>query len=112
MLGLSKSSVQSILKRHDIEKVLAQEGGRTSRGSIKNMRAYVGFLNDFHGHGESTPQHGATDIATIEEYWIERVKDFFPANRSGFGWTRLMACVALCAIFWIRQKVGRRNRPE
>lgn len=70
VLGLSKSSVQSILKRHDIEKVLAQEGGRTSRGSIKNMRSYVGFLNDFHGHG-------ATDIATIEEYWIERVKDFF-----------------------------------
>ena len=43
VLGLSKSSVQSILKRHDIDKVLAQEGGRTSRGSIKNMRAMLDF---------------------------------------------------------------------
>lgn len=34
VLGLSKSAVQSILKRHDIDRVLAREGGRTSRGSL------------------------------------------------------------------------------
>ena len=77
VLGLSKSSVQSILKRHDIDKVLAQEGGRTSRGSIKNMRAYVGFLNEFHDQRANTPQQDTTDIAIIEKYWIDRVQDFF-----------------------------------
>ena len=77
VLGLSKSSVQSILKRHDIDKVLAQEGGRTSRGSLKNMRTYVGFLNGIHDQGAKDPQHGAPPIAMIEKYWIDRVKAFF-----------------------------------
>ena len=77
VLGLSKSAVQSILKRHDIDKVLAQEGGRTSRGSIKNMRAYAGFLNEFHDQKANTPQQDTTDIAIIEKYWIDRVQDFF-----------------------------------
>ena len=44
--GLGKSSVQSVLKRYSIERVLAAEGGRTSRGSLNNMRHYVAFLND------------------------------------------------------------------
>lgn len=42
--GLSKAAVQSILADHGIVKVLATEGGRTSRGSIKNMEDYVAFL--------------------------------------------------------------------
>lgn len=42
--GLSKAAVQSILADHGIVKVLAAEGGRTSRGSIKNMEDYVAFL--------------------------------------------------------------------
>src|SRR5260221_6654171 len=46
VLGLGQSAVQAILNRHDIVKILAAEGGRTSRGSIDNMRAYVGLLND------------------------------------------------------------------
>lgn len=48
VLGLGRSAVQSILNRHGIERVLAAEGGRTSRGSLKNMRHYVAFLNDAH----------------------------------------------------------------
>lgn len=43
--GLGKSGVQRVLKRHDIKRVLASEGGRTSRGSIGNMQDYVAFLN-------------------------------------------------------------------
>ncbi|WP_143566669.1 DUF4928 family protein, partial [Stenotrophomonas maltophilia] len=45
VLGLGRGAVQAVLNRHDITRVLAAEGGRTSRGSISNMREYVAFLN-------------------------------------------------------------------
>ncbi|MGB3314576.1 MAG: DUF4928 family protein, partial [Albidovulum sp.] len=56
--------------RHDIDRVLAAEGGRTSRGSIDNMREYVALLNDLHGQG-------LADIDAIERFWVERVHEFF-----------------------------------
>ena len=37
VLGLGKSAVQSILRTHGETRVLAEEGGRTSRGSLGNM---------------------------------------------------------------------------
>src|SRR4051812_35120667 len=45
VLGLGRGAVQGVLKRHGIERILAAEGGRTSRGSLGNMREYVVFLN-------------------------------------------------------------------
>lgn len=69
--GLGKSSVQSVLKRHGIERVLAAEGGRTSRGSILKMREYVDFLNQL---------EGKVDLGTIEEYWVDRVRKFFASR--------------------------------
>ncbi len=71
VFGLGKSAVQSVLKRHGIERVLAAEGGRTSRGSLGNMREYVAFLN---GLGEKV------DLNAVETYWIEQVKVFFAAR--------------------------------
>ena len=71
--GLGKSAVQSILRRHGIERVLAAEGGRTSRGSLGNMRDYIAFLNDL-------DERGVADIDAIEAYWIERVHIFFAAK--------------------------------
>lgn len=70
VLGLGKGAVQSILKRHGISRVLAAEGGRTSRGSLNNMREYVAFLNGLH-------QKGKVDLEAIEAYWIDRVQEFF-----------------------------------
>jgi hypothetical protein len=70
VLGLGKGAVQAILKRHGIARVLASEGGRTSRGSLSNMREYVGFLNGLQLKGK-------VDLASIEEFWIERVHEFF-----------------------------------
>ncbi|MYC65067.1 MAG: DUF4928 domain-containing protein [Acidobacteriia bacterium] len=70
VLGLGKSAVQSILKRHGIERVLAAQGGRTSRGSLQNMRDYVAFLNAAH-------RKGIADIDSIEAYWIQCVRGFF-----------------------------------
>src|SRR5258708_28657642 len=52
VLGLGKGAVQSVLKRHGIDRVLASEGGRTSRGSLGNMPKYVAFLNGLSDKGE------------------------------------------------------------
>ncbi len=70
VLGLGKGAVQSVLKRHGIDRVLAKEGGRTSRGSLGNMREYVAFLNEL---GKA----GKVDLEAVEGFWVERVQLFF-----------------------------------
>jgi hypothetical protein len=70
VLGLGKGAVQAVLKRHGITRVLADEGGRTSRGSLKNMREYVAFLNKLHRKGD-------VNLDAVEAFWIERVHEFF-----------------------------------
>ncbi|HBO5682742.1 TPA: DUF4928 domain-containing protein [Pseudomonas aeruginosa] len=71
VLGLGKGAVQAVLNRHGISRVLAAEGGRTSRGSISNMREYVAFLNGL---------PGAVDLDAVEAFWIARVHEFFSAK--------------------------------
>lgn len=66
--GLGKNAVQAILKRHGITRVLSEEAGRTSRGSPRNMRAYVELLN-------SLPQ--PLDLDAVEQFWVARVRDHF-----------------------------------
>jgi Domain of unknown function (DUF4928) len=73
VLGLGKSAVQAILYRYGIERVLAAEGGRTSRGSICNMREYVALLNRIHGDGP-------VDLQAIEAFWVAHVQEFFAAK--------------------------------
>ncbi len=71
--GLSGPNVQAVLHRHGIAMVLAKEGGRTSRGSIENMRNYVAFLNGLRAEG-------AVDLEAVEKFWISLVRDFFAAR--------------------------------
>lgn len=73
VLGLGKGAVQSILKKHGITRVLASEGGRTSRGSLNNMRAYVALLNELH-------RLSVIDLDVIERFWIDRVHEFFASK--------------------------------
>lgn len=73
VLGLGKGAVQAVLSRHGIHRTLASEGGRTSRGSLNNMRAYVALLNELH---EQEP----LDLDAVERFWIERVHEFFAAK--------------------------------
>lgn len=68
--GLGKGRVQAILKEHGITRVLAEEGGRTSRGSLGNAADYTGFLNALH-------QEGKADLPVIEGWWIARVQEYF-----------------------------------
>lgn len=71
--GLGGSAVQSILEDHGISRVLAEEGGRTSRGSIKVMRSYLAFLNELESEE-------LLDLREIENWWIERVRLFFASK--------------------------------
>ena len=68
--GLGRAAVQGILKDHGIDHILAEEGGRTSRGNIHRMRGYLEFLNELH-------KDDLLDFTAIERWWIDRVKEFF-----------------------------------
>lgn len=70
VLGLGKDAVQAILRDHGIERELAREGGRTSRGSLQRMQAYVALLNELH-------EHRLVDFTRVEDWWVERVREFF-----------------------------------
>ena len=70
--GLGKAAVQRILAEHGINKVLAEEGGRTSRGSMGLMMAYLQFLNQ--------TLQSMDDLKSVEHFWIQRVRRFFDAK--------------------------------
>lgn len=76
--GLGKAAVQKVLGDYGISAVLAAEGGRTSRGSLGNMQEYVEFLNSIYD------QEGF-NLDTIEEWWINRVKEFFKSKPFRFN---------------------------
>jgi len=71
--GLGKGRIQNILKDHGITRVLAEEGGRTSRGSLGNASDYAAFLNTLH-------KKSGTDLPAIEKWWIARVQDYFSSK--------------------------------
>jgi hypothetical protein len=73
VLGLGKGAVQAVLNRHGIPRTLASEGGRTSRGSLGNMREYVTFLNE-------RAARETLDLDAVEHYWVARVHEFFAAK--------------------------------
>ena len=73
VLGLGKAGVQAVLREHGITRVLAEEGGRTSRGSVGAMKKYVVFLNNLHGGG-------LADLDAIENWWIDRVRAYFASK--------------------------------
>lgn len=74
--GLGRSAVQAILADHGITRILAEEGGRTSQGSIQKMRGYVDFLNEL-------AQKDLLDFSAIENWWIERVREYFRLHPLG-----------------------------
>ncbi|MEI8341371.1 MAG: DUF4928 family protein [Verrucomicrobiota bacterium] len=76
--GLGKAAVQRILEVNGITKVLAEEGGRTSRGSLGLMKAYVETLNKLN----------ETDDVNLEEafvWWIEKVRIHFASEGPKFN---------------------------
>lgn len=69
--GLGGGNLKSILADHGIARTLSREGGRTSRGSMSLMNAYLSFIN---GLGEKA------DFDEIEDYWIAQVRAFFSSK--------------------------------
>ena len=77
--GLGKAAVQAILAAYGITKVLAEEGGRTSRGSLGLMEGYVETLNGLH------KKHGKLDLSAVMEWWIEKVKQHLASEGPKFN---------------------------
>lgn len=73
VLGLGKVAVQAILAEYGITKVLAAEGGRTSRGSMGNMQDYVAFLN-------GSAKLKGFDLKRVEAWWVQQISDFFESS--------------------------------
>lgn len=67
--GAGGDAAQAILDRHGVTRRLSTEGGRTSRGSLAKMRAYVAFLNA----KSATPQM----LDEAEKFWVNEVTLFF-----------------------------------
>ncbi len=76
--GLGKAAVQSILLEHGITKVLAEEGGRTSRGTLGLMESYVTLLNALHA------RNAPLDSQSIMGWWIEKVRLHFASEGPKF----------------------------
>ena len=71
--GLGGGAIKNILAVHGITRILASEGGRTSRGSMGRMREYLAVLN---GLGKS----GHLDLDEAEKFWIGRVLHYFDSK--------------------------------
>lgn len=78
--GLGKAAVQSILAEYGITKVLAEEGGRTSRGSLGLMNAYVTVLNAL-ALGEKSHE---LNLKPAMDWWIEKVRLHFASEGPKF----------------------------
>lgn len=76
--GLGKAAVQSILAEYGITKVLAEEGGRTSRGSLGLMEAYVSVLNGL------KKELGKVDLKEAMDWWVEKVRLHFASEGPKF----------------------------
>lgn len=69
---LGKAHVQKILCDYGINRVLAEEGGRTNRGNMGLAKRYVEFLNQ--------QRYSQSQLKNVESWWIDRVKEFFAAK--------------------------------
>ena len=76
--GLGKAAVQKILEAHGINKVLAEEGGRTSRGTIQLMEAYVEVLNEL-------DERGGANLDEASAWWIDKVRLHFASEGPKFN---------------------------
>src|ERR1700677_4318547 len=75
--GLGRAAVQKILEAHQIKRVLAEEGGRTSRGSLGLMKVYIGALNELH-------EASALDLDAALAWWIQKVRAHFASEGPKF----------------------------
>lgn len=68
--GLGGGNLKKILKEHGITRILASEGGRTSRGNMGLMIKYIEFLNKWQAEER-------IDFIEIENFWAQQVQEYF-----------------------------------
>ena len=71
--GLGVAAVQKILESYGIERTLAHEGGRTSRGNLGSLEHYATFL-------EQLKDEGLANTAEIERWWVDRIQDYWASK--------------------------------
>ena len=71
--GLGRPAVQKILRDYGVTLTLAEEAGRTNRGSLGDIRAFMDHLNVLH-------DADGVDASAVEAWWIEQAKAFFNAR--------------------------------
>ena len=71
--GLGGPAGKRILGDHGVERILSTEGGRTSRGNMERMVAYLAVLNAIHARD-------ALDLDEVEKYWVGRTLAYFDAQ--------------------------------
>ena len=70
--GISKDNCQKILAQYGITRILAAEGGRTSRGTMALMHDYAELINELHPTAEQ--------FTEIERYWVGRIQMYFTSR--------------------------------
>ena len=68
--GISGANLKRILEDHGITQQLTAEGGRTSRGNMGVMIAYVEFLNGLQ-------EHKKLNLKEVENYWAQEIRQYF-----------------------------------
>lgn len=68
--GLNGRAGNRVLTDHGVEQSIGSEAGRTNRGAVAQMRAYLAFLNELSGQTDF-------DLAAFEQYWVEQVVRHF-----------------------------------
>lgn len=71
--GLGGGALKKILADHGIDRVLSSEGGRTSRGNMERMEAYVDLLNELHAAG-------SLDLTSAEVFWVGKAQEYFDSQ--------------------------------
>ncbi|CNK54779.1 Uncharacterised protein [Yersinia pseudotuberculosis] len=69
--GLGGPATQRILNEHGLDRILASEGGRTSRGSMQLMIDYIDLLN------QNQNASGTIDLFECEVFWVGKARDYF-----------------------------------
>ena len=100
--GLGKCAVQAILADHGIDRILAEEGGRTSQGSIQKMRVYLDFLNEL-------AQENLLDFSAIENWWISASENF--SDRIHRNLKKNHSVLSPSASKWIHQSPSGASYP-
>ncbi len=68
--GISGANLKRILEDHGITQQLTAEGGRTSRGNMGLMIAYIEFLNGLQ-------EHKKLNLKEVENYWAQEIRKYF-----------------------------------